>query len=29
MGPGSEQVHGYFPNTRLFQIMLKAYGWKN
>lgn len=29
IGPGSEQVHGYFPNTRLFQIMLKAFGWKN
>lgn len=29
MGPGSEQVNGYFPNTRLFQIMLKAFDWKN
>jgi len=27
-GPGSELIHGYFPNTYLFQVMLKAYGWK-
>ena len=27
-GPGSERVRGFFPNTRLFRIMLAAYGWK-
>jgi alkaline phosphatase len=27
-GPGSEFIHGFFPNTHLFQIMLQAYGWK-
>ena len=27
-GPGAEMVRGFFPNTRLFQIMLSAYGWK-
>jgi alkaline phosphatase len=27
-GPGSERVRGYFRNTRLFPIMLAAYGWK-
>jgi alkaline phosphatase len=27
-GPGAEQVHGFIPNTRLFQIMMNAYGWK-
>jgi len=26
-GPGAEQVKGFFPNTRLFHIMLSAYGW--
>jgi alkaline phosphatase len=26
-GPGAEQVRGIFPNTRLFRIMLSAYGW--
>ena len=26
-GPGSEQVNGFFPNTRLFEIMMNAYGW--
>jgi alkaline phosphatase len=26
-GPGSERVHGFIPNTELFHIMLKAYGW--
>jgi alkaline phosphatase len=29
MGPGAEQVRGFFPNTRLFEIMLKAFGWKH
>jgi alkaline phosphatase len=27
-GPGAERVRGFFPNTRLFEIMLAAYGWK-
>ena len=27
-GPGADQVHGFLPNTQLFQIMLNAYGWK-
>jgi alkaline phosphatase len=27
-GPGAERVRGFFPNTRLFQIMMAAYGWK-
>lgn len=27
-GPGSEEVKGLFPNTRLFQVMMKAFGWK-
>jgi alkaline phosphatase len=27
-GPGSELVKGFLPNTRLFEIMLAAYGWK-
>ena len=26
-GPGAHQVHGFFPNTRLFQVMMNAYGW--
>ena len=26
-GPGSELVTGFMPNTRLFDIMLAAYGW--
>ena len=26
-GPGAEQVHGFFPNTKLFQVMMRAYGW--
>lgn len=28
VGAGSDQVRGYFPNTRLFEIMLNAWGWK-
>ena len=28
-GPGSEQVHGFFPNTHLFDIMMDAFGWKS
>ncbi len=27
-GAGSEQVNGFLPNTRLFQIMVSALGWK-
>jgi alkaline phosphatase len=27
-GPGSELVHGFFPNTHLFEVMINAYGWK-
>ena len=27
-GPGSDQVHGFMPNTRLFDIMMSALGWK-
>ena len=27
-GPGSEQVNGFFPNTKLFEFMMNAYGWK-
>lgn len=27
-GAGAEQVHGFMPNTRLFEIMMNAYGWK-
>jgi alkaline phosphatase len=26
-GPGAEAVHGFFPNTRLFDVMLGAFGW--
>ena len=28
IGPGSERVRGYLPNTRLFEIMMAAYGWR-
>jgi alkaline phosphatase len=27
-GPGAERVHGIFPNTHLFYVMLTACGWK-
>ena len=27
-GPGAEAVHGFMPNTQLFQVMLNAWGWK-
>jgi alkaline phosphatase len=27
-GPGAELIHGYFPNTYLFHVMLEAYDWK-
>ncbi len=26
-GPGSTAVRGIFPNTRIFRIMMDAYGW--
>ena len=28
IGAGSERVSGFFPNTRLFHVMLEAWGWK-
>jgi alkaline phosphatase len=28
LGPGSERVQGFIPNTRLFEIMMAAYGWR-
>lgn len=28
-GAGAERVSGFFPNTRLFQVMLDAWGWKS
>ncbi len=27
IGVGAERVHGYFPNTYLFEVMMKAWGW--
>ncbi len=27
-GAGAERVRGYFPNTYLFDVMMKAWGWK-
>jgi alkaline phosphatase len=27
-GPGSDQVRGFMPNTRLFEVMMNAWGWK-
>jgi alkaline phosphatase len=27
-GPGAQQVHGFFPDTRLFELMLLALGWR-
>ncbi|MCC7156924.1 MAG: alkaline phosphatase [Bryobacterales bacterium] len=26
-GPGAENIHGFLPNTQIFQVMLTAYGW--
>lgn len=26
-GPGSDAVKGLFPNTRLFEVMMSAFGW--
>jgi len=28
MGPGSDRVKGFFPNTFLFQVIMDAWGWK-
>jgi alkaline phosphatase len=28
IGPGSERVNGFFPNTHLFHVMLDAWGFK-
>jgi len=28
MGPGAARVKGYMPNTRIFHILMAAYGWK-
>ncbi|MFN3326522.1 MAG: alkaline phosphatase [Bryobacteraceae bacterium] len=27
VGPGADRVRGYVPNTELFHVMMKAYGW--
>jgi alkaline phosphatase len=27
-GPGAERVQGFMPNTRIFEIMMAAYGWE-
>ncbi len=27
-GPGAGKVHGFFPNTQLFHIMMAAFGWE-
>lgn len=27
-GPGAELVRGFMPNTRIFSVMMQAYGWK-
>ncbi len=27
-GPGAERVRGFLPNTRIFDVMMAAYGWK-
>lgn len=26
-GPGAERLHGFIPNTQLFNLMMDAYGW--
>ncbi len=26
-GPGAERLHGFIPNTRIFHVMMEAYGW--
>jgi alkaline phosphatase len=27
-GPGAREVKGIMPNTELFHIMMRAYGWQ-
>jgi len=27
-GPGAERIRGFFPNTKLFHVMMAAYGWR-
>jgi len=27
-GPGAGKIHGFFPNTQLFHIMMAAFGWE-
>ena len=27
-GAGAQRVHGYFPNTHLFEVAMDAWGWK-
>jgi alkaline phosphatase len=29
IGAGAERVRGYFPNTYLFDVMMKAWGWES
>lgn len=26
-GPGAERLHGFIPNTQIFNVMMQAYGW--
>jgi alkaline phosphatase len=26
-GPGAERLHGFIPNTQIFDVMMQAYGW--
>lgn len=26
-GPGAERLHGFIPNTQIFQVMMSAFGW--
>lgn len=28
IGAGAERVHGFFPNTHLFDVIMDAWGWK-
>jgi alkaline phosphatase len=28
MGPGADRVRGYMQNTDVFQVMMRAFGWK-
>jgi len=27
-GPGAERLHGFIPNSHIFNVMMDAYGWK-